>query len=89
MDFEALRCVALERETEAHPRIQELLRSLADSTVSVHLVPDFFVFDLLHGRWSSVGDLPVVSIFESPFYGIDGAVKRLEDLVLGPVDGDC
>ncbi len=67
----------------AEPRIQELLRSLADSTVSVHLVPDFFVFDLLHGRWSSVGDLPVVSIFESPFYGIDGAVKRLEDLVLG------
>jgi putative colanic acid biosysnthesis UDP-glucose lipid carrier transferase len=59
------------------------LRRLADSTVSVYLVPDFFVFDLLHGRWSSLGDLPIISVFETPFYGVDGAVKRIEDIVLG------
>ncbi len=68
---------------KAEPRVNDLLRRLADTTASVYIVPDFFVFDLLHGRWSQLGDLPVVSIFETPFYGIDGWVKRLEDLVLG------
>lgn len=68
---------------KAERRINELLRKLADTTASVYLVPDFFVFDLLHGRWSELGDLPVVSIFETPFYGVDGWVKRLEDIVLG------
>jgi putative colanic acid biosynthesis UDP-glucose lipid carrier transferase len=67
----------------AEPRVQEMLRRLADSTASVYLVPDFFVFDLLHGRWSSLGDLPVISIFETPFYGVDGMVKRIEDIALG------
>jgi putative colanic acid biosynthesis UDP-glucose lipid carrier transferase len=68
---------------KAEPRVNELLRRLADTTASVYLVPDFFVFDLLHGRWSSLGDVPVVSVFETPFYGVDGWVKRFEDLVLG------
>ncbi|MEZ4336147.1 MAG: exopolysaccharide biosynthesis polyprenyl glycosylphosphotransferase [Sandaracinaceae bacterium] len=63
--------------------MNDLFRKLADSTASVYIVPDFFVFDLLHGRWSQLGDLPVVSIFETPFYGIDGWVKRLEDVLLG------
>ncbi len=67
----------------AEPRVQELLRRLADTTVSVYLVPDFFVFDLLHGRWSSLDDVAVISIFETPFYGVDGVVKRIEDIVLG------
>jgi putative colanic acid biosynthesis UDP-glucose lipid carrier transferase len=68
---------------KAEPRVNELVRKLSDSTVSVYFVPDFQVFDLLHGRWSSLDDIPVISIFESPFYGVDGVVKRIEDLVLG------
>ncbi len=68
---------------KAEPRVNDLLRRLADTTASVYIVPDFFVFDLLHGRWSQLGDLPVVSIFETPFYGVDGWVKRAEDIVLG------
>lgn len=68
---------------KAEPRVNELLSRLADTTASVYIVPDFFVFDLLHGRWSALGDVPVVSIFETPFYGVDGWVKRFEDIVLG------
>ena len=69
----------------AEPRVQKLLRDLADTTASVYVVPDFFVFDLLHGRWSALDDIPVVSVFETSFYGIDGWVKRFEDIVLGTV----
>ncbi len=68
---------------KAESRIIEIVNSLADTTVSVYLVPDFFVFDLMQSRWMNVGGIPMVSIFESPFYGVDGWLKRIEDLVLG------
>lgn len=69
----------------AEKRIQTLLDQLANSTVSVYLVPDFFVFELLHSRWMHVGGLPVVSVFESPIYGVDGWLKRGLDLALSIV----
>lgn len=66
----------------AEKRIAGILDKLANSTVSVYLVPDFFVFELLHSRWTNVGGLPVVSVFESPIYGVDGWAKRIFDIVL-------
>jgi putative colanic acid biosynthesis UDP-glucose lipid carrier transferase len=67
----------------AERRINDVVRRLADTTASVYVVADFFVFDLLHAQWANVHGLPVVSIFESPFWGVDGWLKRLEDIVLG------
>ena len=69
----------------AEPRINAMIRKLADTTASVYVVADFFVFDLLHARWTSVGEIPVVSIFETPFYGSSGWLKRVEDIVLGSI----
>ncbi|HMJ14193.1 MAG TPA: hypothetical protein VK524_22410, partial [Polyangiaceae bacterium] len=46
---------------KAEPRINTIVRKLADTTASVYVVADFFVFDLLHAKWSNVGDIPVVS----------------------------
>ncbi len=63
----------------AEGRIRWLLERLADTTASVYIVPDFFVFELLHSRWSSVGGLPAVSVFETPLYGVDGWTKRVFD----------
>jgi putative colanic acid biosynthesis UDP-glucose lipid carrier transferase len=65
----------------AEDRIREVLDRLSDTTASVYIVPDFFVFELLHSRWTSIGGLPVVSIFENPFYGADGMLKRAFDFV--------
>lgn len=67
----------------AEARIQRLLSELGDSTASVYIVPDFFVFELLHARWTSINGLPAVSVFENPLYGVDGLLKRSADLVLG------
>jgi putative colanic acid biosysnthesis UDP-glucose lipid carrier transferase len=64
----------------AEGRIRWLLDQLADTTASVYIVPDFFVFELLHSRWNSIGGLPAVSVFESPLYGVDGFVKRAFDI---------
>jgi putative colanic acid biosynthesis UDP-glucose lipid carrier transferase len=69
----------------AESRIRSIMDTLGDSTVSVYIVPDFFVFELLHSRWSDVGGLPVVSVFESPLYGVDGILKRALDFVLAVV----
>jgi putative colanic acid biosynthesis UDP-glucose lipid carrier transferase len=69
----------------AEGRIRGILEQLSDTTASVYIVPDFFVFELLHSRWTNINGLPAVSVFESPFYGIDGLVKRGLDLVVSSV----
>ena len=67
----------------SQPRILKLLEDLRDSTASIYFVPDIFVFDLIQARVDSIGDLPVVAVCETPFYGFNGLVKRVSDLVLG------
>lgn len=67
----------------AEERIRDYLQKLSDTTASVYVVPDFFVFELLHSRWTEIGGLPTVSVFENPFYGVDGILKRAIDLTLG------
>ena len=66
----------------AERRINHLVRALADTTATVYLVADFFTYDLLCARWSSVGDFPVVSLHDTPFRGVNGWLKRLEDIAL-------
>ena len=68
---------------KADKRVIELVNQLADTTASVYFVPDLFISDLMNSRWMSLNGVPVVSVFESPFYGVDGWLKRLEDIVLG------
>ncbi|MEZ6135649.1 MAG: undecaprenyl-phosphate glucose phosphotransferase [Pirellulaceae bacterium] len=69
----------------AESRIRWLLDELADTTASAYIVPDFFVFELLHSRWSSIGGLPAVSVFETPLYGVDGWLKRCFDFTAATV----
>jgi putative colanic acid biosysnthesis UDP-glucose lipid carrier transferase len=73
--------IALPLRAEA--RIAETVAALADSTATVQLVTDFSAFDLLRARWASVGNLPMVSLFDTPFSGASGVIKRIEDLCLG------
>lgn len=66
-------------------RIGKLLNAFSDTTTSVYFVPDMFLFSMFNGRWVRIGDLPAVSVFETPFYGIGGWIKRFEDLVIAAV----
>src|SRR5690606_11766424 len=68
---------------KAETRISETVTALADTTATVQLVTDFSVFDLLHARWVTVGEIPTVSVFDTPFQGRARLAKRAEDLVLG------
>src|SRR6185436_12712671 len=64
----------------SQPRILRLLEDLRDTTASIYFVPDIFVSDLIQARVDSLGGLPVVAVCETPFYGFNGAVKRLSDV---------
>ena len=66
----------------SEPRIQALLDALRDTTASVYFVPDLFVTDLIQGRIDSVSGMPVLGVFDSPFSGASGLVKRAADIVL-------
>lgn len=66
----------------AEERISDILHRLADTTATVYYVPDLSTFTLLRAKVTSVGHIPAFSIFDSPFQGVDGSLKRVEDLVL-------
>ncbi|MEY4578422.1 MAG: hypothetical protein RL701_3125 [Pseudomonadota bacterium] len=69
----------------AEPRINAIIRRLQDTTASVYLAYDFGGFDVLRAQWGQVGNVPVMSVVENPFHGIEGFTKRVEDLVLGSI----
>lgn len=64
------------------PRIGRLLADLQDCAVSIHYVPDIFGISIIQGRIRSIDGIPVVSLLDSPFKGVNGMVKRISDIVL-------
>jgi putative colanic acid biosynthesis UDP-glucose lipid carrier transferase len=65
------------------PKMNWLLRELADTTASVYLLPDLFFADLIMGGTVLyIADFPVISLRESPFRGVNALLKRFEDLIL-------
>ena len=66
----------------AEERIRSIISELTDTTASVYIVPDLFVFQMLNSRWTDIQGLPVVSVFENPLFGVDGSLKRLVDIAI-------
>jgi putative colanic acid biosynthesis UDP-glucose lipid carrier transferase len=66
----------------SQPRILKLLDELRDTTASIYFLPDIFLYDLIQARVDIVGDMPVVAVCESPFYGTTGIIKRIADLAI-------
>ncbi len=76
----AIDAVYITLPLRAELRIDNIIGKLSDSTVSVHYVPDLFVFDMLSASVNNIKGIPVISILDTPFYGVDGAVKRIFDI---------
>lgn len=66
----------------AEARLREVITALQDTTASVYFVPDVFAFSLLQACVTELKGIPLISIWESPFYGINGWLKRAEDIIL-------
>lgn len=69
----------------ADKRIADIIQRLGDSTVDVHLVPDFLLYNLMHARLGNVGEVETLSVFESPYYGARDWVKRSFDIVVSSI----
>jgi putative colanic acid biosysnthesis UDP-glucose lipid carrier transferase len=72
--------IALPMATQ--PRILKLLDELRDTTASVYFTPDIFLFDLIQARIDNINGIPIVAVCETPFYGVNGFIKRLSDVVI-------
>ena len=64
------------------PRIVRMLRQLRDTTASVYFVPSTLPFDMIQARVDRIGSVPVIAVCETPFYGINGVLKRATDLFI-------
>ncbi|MEY4577674.1 MAG: hypothetical protein RL701_2377 [Pseudomonadota bacterium] len=73
--------IALPLRAEA--RINLIIHELRRTPATVYLAYDLAGLDVLHAQMSNVGAVPVMSVVESPFLGIEGIAKRAEDLILG------
>ncbi|GAA3912753.1 undecaprenyl-phosphate glucose phosphotransferase [Litoribacillus peritrichatus] len=71
--------IALPMRAEA--RIQELLDRLSNSTASVYVVPDLFVFELLHARTINLNGIPAFGLIGEPMSGLNAWLKRAEDII--------
>jgi putative colanic acid biosynthesis UDP-glucose lipid carrier transferase len=67
----------------AEGRIREIIEKLSDTAASVYIVPGNFTYDMLQPQLTTLGELPVIGICETPYIGIRRFVKRAEDLVIG------
>jgi putative colanic acid biosysnthesis UDP-glucose lipid carrier transferase len=77
----AIDAVYITLPLRAELRIDRIIEQLSDSTATVHYVLDLFVFDLLSSTLNNIKGIPIVSIHDTPFYGVDGAMKRIFDIV--------
>jgi putative colanic acid biosynthesis UDP-glucose lipid carrier transferase len=64
------------------PRILRMLDELRDTTASVYFVPSTLPFDMIQARVDHIGSVPVLAVCETPFYGINGVLKRMTDIVI-------
>ena len=63
--------------------IRQLISDFSDTPVKLFLVPGLWVFDLLQARWSQLGDLPIINVYDAPTHGVNSWVKRLFDVGVG------
>jgi putative colanic acid biosynthesis UDP-glucose lipid carrier transferase len=64
------------------PRSLAILDQLRDTTASIYFAPDIFLLDLIQSRMDNINGIPVVAACESPFFGVNGVIKRVSDVVL-------
>ncbi|MBY5923590.1 undecaprenyl-phosphate glucose phosphotransferase [Ferrimonas balearica] len=70
---------------KAEDRISAILQRCANTTSQVHIVPNFFVYNLVNAAWCEVGGIRTLSVYESPIRGPWGALKRAEDLTIATI----
>ncbi|MFQ5692923.1 MAG: undecaprenyl-phosphate glucose phosphotransferase [Nitrospinota bacterium] len=67
---------------EAQDRLGRVLEGLGEELVDIKVVPDFLRFMKLNAGIEDFDGLPVISLRESPLFGVNRLIKRTADVVL-------
>ena len=67
---------------EDNQYLPEIMASLENSTLDVKIVPDIYQFVSVGGSIEEFEGLPVLSVQESPLFGVNLFMKRFVDLLL-------
>ncbi|MDQ6995704.1 MAG: undecaprenyl-phosphate glucose phosphotransferase [Mariprofundaceae bacterium] len=82
---EGIEYVYLALPMRSEKRMREVFDQLQDTTASIFLVPDLFVFQLLSAKEMDIAGLPAFALCETPLTGSFGLLKRLEDIILSSI----
>jgi exopolysaccharide biosynthesis polyprenyl glycosylphosphotransferase len=67
----------------AHERLNQLVAMVEKLPVRVKIAPDYYSMALVRARAEIIGGIPLIGLREPVIEGIDRAVKRAFDLVIG------
>ncbi|WP_110984973.1 undecaprenyl-phosphate glucose phosphotransferase [Acaryochloris thomasi] len=70
---------------QAEDTIAQLINELQDTTASVYFVPNLTLFQLMQARIHTLQGMPLVSVWEVPFSGLQSIAKRLMDIVVSAI----
>ena len=62
---------------------RKVIAGLSDSTASVYIVPQLFLHNTFDAGWVTLGNTPMITVNDHPFYGSHWLLKKLEDVILG------
>ena len=74
-------CIFIALPMNAELRIQKITRLLANTPVSVYLIPDMGTFELLQARSINLNGIPAISVVGEPYRDILFLLKQLEDFI--------
>lgn len=63
----------------------KVITGLSDTTASVFIVPQLFLKNTYDAGWVTLGNTPMITVNDHPFYGSHWVLKKLEDIILGSI----
>jgi putative colanic acid biosysnthesis UDP-glucose lipid carrier transferase len=63
-------------------QLTETMAALQDTTASVYIIPNVWLFNLLRSRVFQVNGIPMVAVWEAPLYDLQHDLKRLLDILV-------
>ncbi len=64
---------------------RKAIAGLSDSTASVYIVPQLFLHNAFDSGWVTLGNTPMITVNDHPFYGSYWLLKKMEDIILGSI----
>lgn len=64
---------------------RKTIAGLSDSTASVYIIPQLFLQNTFDAGWVTLGNTPMITVNDHPFYGSYWLLKKLEDMILGSI----